>query len=313
MNISFLLYPTRSVKVDEDSSFWIIHELRSRGHHVRYFESKDMTGGPGGLGAYLTPARTDARRGFLPSVRSKKAAPLEDQDVIFIRKEPPFDQEYLYALQLLSRLKRPFVLNDPAGIALCNEKLSILDFPQYAPNSFVTSDPEKAARFARHLGAPVVVKPLDNKAGQGVFRTRHGDKDFKGLLEQATRLGSRSVMLQRYLPHQKSGDKRILVLDGRFLGCFTRVPSRGEFRANLSLGGSMRRAALSRREERMLEAMAPYLRKHGLYFVGLDVINGCLSEINVTSPSGIPEIRALGGKRLEKTIVDFMERRSARL
>lgn len=288
-----------------------MHELRSRGHVVSFFESSDLFWASGGARALLTNAKTDVRKGFLPSPRPREATALEDLDVIFIRKEPPFGREYLNALQLLSRLKKPFILNDPAGIALCNEKLSVLDFPEFAPESLVTEDPLRATKFIRHLRARAIVKPLDNKAGFGIFLTRPGDRNLPSILDQTTRRGTRKVMVQRYIPHEKTGDKRILTLDGRYLGSFTRVPSRGDFRANLSVGGSMRRAALSRREKRMLDGMGPFFERYGLYFAGLDVIGGYLSEINVTSPSGIPEIRALEGKRLEKDVADFIEKRPA--
>ena len=312
MKIAFLLYPTLSVKVDEDSSFWIMHELIRRGHRVSHFESSDLLWSGGQVRAHLTPSRLDARKGFLPSPRAREAVPLDGMDAVFIRKEPPFNNEYLYALQLLALLKsRTFVLNDPSGIALCNEKLSVLGFHSFAPESLVTSSPEEARSFIRRLGKPVVVKPLDNKAGYGIFLTHSKDKNLGTLLDQAFLMGRRTAIIQRFVPHEKTGDKRILVLNGEPLGCFTRVPSRSDFRANLSVGGSMRRASLSGREKKIVETMAPFLIEQGLYFVGLDVIGGYLSEVNVTSPSGIPEIRALEGKRLEKNISDFIERRSA--
>lgn len=309
MDISFLLYPTRSVKVDEDSSFWIIHELLQRGHTVSHFQSGDLFWEGGRLQAYLTAAKTDPKKGFLPSPRPRRPSPLDSLDVIFIRKEPPFDAEYLACLQLLSRLKKPFILNDPAGMMLCNEKLSVLDFPGFAPECLVTGDALEARRFARRFRLGVVVKPLDNKAGSGVFRVRHDEKHFPARLESATEGGRRKVMLQRYLPHGASGDKRILLLGGRCIGSFLRVPPKTDFRANLSLGGSMRRSGLSRREEKLIGEMRPHLSKYGLYFVGLDVIDGFLSEVNVTSPSGIPELRALEGKRAEKDVASFIEER----
>jgi glutathione synthase len=313
MKISFLLYPTASVKVDEDSSFWIIHELLRRGHEVRTFESRDLFWSEGVLYARLTAARTDARKGFLRAVPDATPTPLASQQAVFIRKEPPFTTEYLYALQLLERLRgRVFVLNDPAGIALWNEKLSILRFPEFVPETCVTSQPSQARAFVRSLGARVVVKTLDNKAGTGIYLTGPRDKNLPTLLDQATAAGQRSVMVQRYLPHDKKGDKRILVLDGEPVGCFVRRPSAADFRANLSVGGSMHRAALDKSDERMLRAVSPALVRDGIFFAGLDVIAGRLTEINVTSPSGIPELHRLEGLRLEKNVADLIERRLRR-
>ena len=310
MKIAFLLYPTTSVKVDEDSSFWIMHELRLRGHEVCHFESRDLFHAGGRVRAYLTRTKTDAKKGFLPSPKDDQPSALDEFDAVFIRKEPPFDTEYLYALQLLNVLRgRVFVLNDPAGIALCNEKMWALEFGGFAPESLVTPLASEAKSFIRSLRARAVVKPLDNKAGYGIFLTGPNDKNLASMLDQATELGRRRIMVQRYIPHEKTGDKRILILNGEFLGCFARLPASGDFRANLSAGGSMRRAALSMREKKLLEKMAPRLLEHGLYFVGIDVIGGYLSEVNVTSPSGIPELRALEGKKLEKKVADFLEKR----
>jgi len=309
MKIAFLLYPTHSVKVDEDSSFWIIHELLGRGHKVSLFESADMVWEAGKVRARLRTAKTHPEKGFLPSPRQKGLTPLDALDALFIRKEPPFNEEYLHALQLLLSLRdKVFILNDPAAIALTNEKLSVLDLPGFAPESFVTSDQAAAVSYIKRRGGKFVVKPLNNKAGYGIFLTDKSDKRLGPILDQVSLSGKRQMMVQRYIPHQKTGDKRILLLDGKFLGCFTRVPSPNDFRANLSLGGSMQRAVMTARDKTIVRALGPRLRKLGLYFVGLDVIGGYLSEINVTSPSGIPEIRALEGKRLEKPIADFIER-----
>ena len=186
MKISFLLYPTGSVKVDEDSSFWIMHELISRGHTVSHFESGDLAASGGRIQAWLTRTRTDAKKGFLPSPKAAALTPLDAQDVIFIRKEPPFDEEYLYALQLLMGVgKKTYVLNDPSGIALCNEKMSVLGFPEFCPESLVTNRPDAARDFVRRLGARAVVKPLDNKAGYGIFLTDAKDKNLASILDQA--------------------------------------------------------------------------------------------------------------------------------
>ena len=313
MRILFLLYPTSRVKVDEDSSFWIMNELVHRGHEVHYFESKDLVWKDGVLRARWRKALLHKRKGFLPSPLSAEAMDLNRADILFIRKEPPFDREYLYALQLLSPLKENvFILNDPDGIARCNEKLFILEFQPYIAETLVTCQVAEALRFAESLGKEVVVKPLDQKAGTGIFKTSAKAPDVRARLYAAMEGGSRTLMVQRYLPQNAFGDKRILVLNGEVIGAFLRRPSGKDFRANLSLGGTMHRASVTTGEKKMVEALSPKLLRHGLYFVGLDVIGGYLSEINVTSPSGIPEIKQLNDKHLEKKVVDFMERYRAR-
>jgi glutathione synthase len=309
MKIAFLLYPTISVKVDEDSSFWIMHELARRGHEVFHFESNDLFWADGRVRASLSVSQMKPRHGFTLTTKHPSSSALDRMDVIFIRKEPPFDNEYLYALQILSLLERHvFVLNDPTGIAMCNEKLFIAEFKEFIPQSLVSGRPDELTKFIRSLGSKVVVKPLDNKGGSGIFITRAKDRNLPSLLEQLTKYGSQKVMAQRYIPHDRQGDKRILLLEGEPLGCFARIPPKADFRANLSVGGSMRKAVLSKRDKKILRALKPKLLEKGLYFVGIDVIDGYLSEINVTSPSGIPEIKRLTGQRLEKDVADFIER-----
>ena len=310
MKIAFLLYPTSRVKVDEDSTFWIMLELKKRGHFVAYFESQQLMWREGKVQAFLRNARLDPKKGFLPSPLTAVPAPLESMDVIFIRKEPPFDNEYLYALQLLSLLnEKVFVLNDPAGIAVCNEKLSILEFKKFIAETLVTDNADEAFRFARSLNKEIVVKPLNQKGGSGIYKTSARQKDFHSRVYASMLGGSQKVMVQRYLTENKKGDKRILVLNGEILGSFLRRPAGNDFRANLGLGGTMHASGVTPRERKLVDEMAPWFLRHGLYFVGLDVIGGYLSEINITSPSGIPEIRQLGGKRLEKDVADFIEQR----
>lgn len=308
MKIGFLLYPTASVKIAEDSSFWIMRELAGRGHSVVYFESGRMSLKNGSVLAHVSRARLDRRRGYLPSPPSPKLTDLSTFDAIFIRKEPPFDTEYLYALQMLDTLKKKvFVMNDPAGIALSNEKLFSLQFRRYAPESVATSSAAAAAHFVRETGR-VIVKPLDDKGGAGIFATHPKDRNLASLLDLATQGGQRTVLVQRFVAADQHGDKRIVLLNGRILGAFLRRPPWHDYRANLSTGGSMHRASVNAFERKMVESMTPELLKRGLYFVGLDVIGKHLTEINVTSPAGIPEIHQYDRSFPEKQVADFIER-----
>ena len=309
MKISFLLYPTVKVKVDEDSSFWIMNELVRRGHEVTYFESTHLSCLNGVVSARLRKARLDTSKGFLSSPLSAPVR-LNSQRVIFIRKEPPFDNEYLYALQILSLIKQNvFILNDPDGIALLNEKLGILMFPELITDTLVTNRAEEARAFAGRLRTEVVIKPLNQKGGTGIFKMHSKDAGFHAKLYAATTGDTQKIMVQRLIPHRLKGDKRILLLNGEIIGAFLRRPARREFRANLGLGGSMHRTRVEKRDERIVAETAPLFAHHGLYFVGLDIIDGRLSEINVTSPSGIPELRQLYGTRVEKKVADFIETR----
>lgn len=308
MKIAFLLYPTINIKITEDASFWIMLELSRRGHEVFYFESKDLFSKGSSPAAYLRKANLNLKKGYLPSPLANKATPLDTLDCIFIRKEPPFDNSYLHSLQLLTLVKdRVFVLNDPDGIAMANEKLYILSFPQFIPETLVTSSVTEASSFMKRLGVRAIVKPLDDKGGAGIFALAPGDPNLPSLLEMATVKGARSVMIQRYAPVEKHGDKRILILDGEILGVFTRRPSKKDVRANLSVGGTLHKASLSAWDKRLVSAMAQDLRRRGLYFVGLDVIGENLTEINVTSPAGIADLIFLERKHTEGRVADFIE------
>src|SRR3989338_3004496 len=200
MKIAFLLYPTSAVKVNEDSSFWIMYELSRRGHHVFHFESKDLFVVGGAPQAFLIPSRLDRRKGFLPSKAPKVPADLSRMDCVFIRKEPPFNNDYLYALQLLDLIRdKVFIFNDPRGIACCNEKIFGLSLQKFSPESLITENTTLAKKFIRNLSTRVVVKPLNNKAGAGVFATFWGDKNLSSFLEIVTRGGRKKVLVQRFL------------------------------------------------------------------------------------------------------------------
>lgn len=310
MKIAFLLYPTDGVKVYEDTSFWIMHELIRRGHQVFHFESQDLFWENGEAQAYLRVTRTHAARGFLPAPRPAKAVRLSKMDCVFIRKEPPFDRDYLYTLQLLETVKhRVFVLNDPAGIAMSGEKIFTLDFKRRIPETCVTEDPEHAQRFIRGLGAKAVVKPLHLKGGSGVVVLSPTDRNRASILEMSTAEGSEKVMVQRFIDADRYGDKRILVLDGKILGSFTRVPSRSDFRANLSRGATLRKAPANAEDKALVDELAPELAKRGLWFVGLDLIGKYLTEINVTSPAGIADLKILYRSNPETKVADFVESR----
>jgi glutathione synthase len=310
MKIAFLLYPTSKVNAAEDSSFWMMLELVRRGHEVFYFESRHLVWSDGVPKARLFRARLDRRKGFLPSILSAAHSDLSRFDCIFIRKEPPFDNGYLHALQLLEKIKhRSFILNDPAGIAMANEKLFILRFPKYIPETFVTSDMADAKKFVKALGKRVVIKRLRDKGGAGIFSTYPGDENLPSLVETATDFGKEAVMLQRFIPARSFGDKRIMILDGKIIGGMVRRPPAYDFRANIGVGASFGRAAFTAADRRLVENLAPELCRHGLHFVGIDVIGKYLTEVNVTSPAGIADVILLEKRHPERDVADFIEAR----
>jgi glutathione synthase len=230
-------------------------------------------------------------------------------DVAFQRKDPPVDAEYVIATQILALCRRTLVLNRPEGILAANEKLYALHFPELMAETLVTRHIAELRDFMTKLGGEMVVKPLGGRGGEGVFHVHSADRNRNSILEQSTRFGAHRAMAQRFLPEVARGDKRILLLDGEVLGALLRVPSPEELRANLHVGGRAERAEITDVDRRIVERLAPRLRADGLFFVGIDVIGGCLTEINVTSPTGIQEMGRLDGVAYEGRVIDRVEAR----
>lgn len=314
LKIGFLIDPAETIEPAYDTSFALMRECVRRGHAVFCCELKDLRAHDNTVEARLTPCRPEPAG--LRAAGRGQWKDLKGLDAFLIRKDPPFDMSYVSALCLLGSLPpgRPFLLNDPAGILLTNEKLSALAFPPFCPPSAAGSTPEAFADFLKkpsRLGW--VFKPLFDKGGEGVTWVRPAQKSSAaGVIRRLSENGRVPIVCQHFVEHAKSGDKRILILDGKILGAMSRIARKGEFRANLSKGASAVRATVTARERALVRRLAPFLKRRGLYFVGIDVLSGYLSEVNVTSPSGAPEINAFDGIRVESEIMDFIESRAGR-
>ncbi len=241
--------------------------------------------------------------------------PLDAFDAIFMRKDPPADANYLYATMMLSLAdsRRTFVMNSPEGLREANEKLYALNFPAVIPPTLVTYESAGSRLFMEEQGGEMVVKPLDGHGGEGVFVLTRGDRNLNAILETATRFETRPIMAQRYIPEVRKGDKRLIVLDGEPLGCTLRVPMAAEHRGNIHVGGTCVKAEVTARDREICRVLKPRLQRDGLYFVGLDVIGDFVTEVNVTSPTGVQEIDRLDGVNLEAQVIDFVESRVAAL
>ncbi len=241
--------------------------------------------------------------------------PLEHFDAIFMRKDPPADAAYLYATMLLSLAdeRKTFVLNHPAGLREANEKLYSLNFPDAIPPTLVTYEIPRLKTFLEEQGGEMIVKPLDGHGGEGVFLATAKDRNLGAILEAVTQYESRLIMAQRYLPEARKGDKRLIVLNGEPLGCMLRVPRDDENRGNIHVGGNCVKAPVTARDREICKMLKPRLERDGLYFVGLDIIGDYLTEVNVTSPTGVQEIDRLDGVNLEGKVIDFVESRVAAL
>jgi glutathione synthase len=284
-------------------------EAQRRGHEIYFMELDDMFIRAGTVHSryrQLTLARGTPHY----QLGERVTGALEDFASVWMRKDPPFDMKFFFATHLLSLIDRRkcFVLNDPKGLREANEKLYALRFPEQIPQTMVSANMEQLKTFMAELGGEMIVKPLDGCGGSGVFHLNEQDRNTNAILEAATDNGRRLVMGQRYLPEIRQGDKRIVVLNGEPLGAVLRVPLESETRGNIHVGGSCVKTEVTARDQEICAALAPLLRADGLHFVGLDVIGSFLTEVNVTSPTGIQEINALNGVSLERQVIDFVER-----
>jgi glutathione synthase len=236
-----------------------------------------------------------------------------DVHAVFIRKDPPFDQAYLYATLLLERARdKTLIVNDPRGLRDANEKLYALNFSEWTPRTLVSADRDMLHHFVRELGGAGVIKPLDGAGGAGVMMLRADDKNARAIVDNLTAEGTRLAMLQEYLPAVTEGDKRVLLLDGEPLGAILRVPRSDDLRSNIHVGGSVVPAELTAREQELVRAIAPRLRADGLIFVGLDVIGERLTEVNVTSPTGIQELGRFTNTKPSEKVIAWVEARATK-
>lgn len=311
MRLAIILDPLEHIKTYKDSTFAIMREAATRGHALHVMEQHEMwlEGGRVLCRARKLDLIDDALSWY--SLEDPVVAPLAEFDAVLMRKDPPFDMEYVFSTYLLelAEAQGAHILNQPAAIRDFNEKLSIAKFPQFMAPTLVTRDPELIRAFAAEH-RDVVVKPLDAMGGASVFRITEGDVNLNVILETMTQFGTRTIMAQRYIPEIAQGDKRILLIDGEPVPyALARIPKAGETRGNLAAGGKGVAQPLSARDREIAETLGPKLKEAGLFLVGLDVIGDYLTEINVTSPTGMQEITAQTGFNVAGMFVDALERR----
>jgi glutathione synthase len=313
MRIVVVMDPPETVLVDADTSFALMEEAQSRGHRVDHCLATDLFLSGGRAGARVRRATMRREAGVAPiSLHGPEDVLFSEVDVVLVRKDPPFDSNYLWATQVLEHARgTTLVVNDPRALRDANEKLYATHFPDVMPDTLVTSDKERIRAFVRAMGGVGVLKPLSGAGGDGVFLLRDEDLNFNAIVETVTHVGKRLAMAQRFLPEVREGDKRILLLDGEPLGAINRVPKRDDVRSNIHVGGSVAASTLDEADRRIIAAVAPRLRADGLYFVGLDVIGGRLTEVNVTSPTGIQQMSRLDGVNHSGAVLDWLERRRA--
>ena len=312
---AFIMDPLEGVLVDKDTTFVFMLEAQKRSHQIYFLGLRDLYAV--GRRVRMNAWRCEVQRAT-PNFRflGKGADyPIEAFDAVFMRKDPPADALYLYATMLLSLAdpRRTFVLNDPAGLREANEKLYALNFPSLIPPTVVAYQIARLKEFMIDQGGEMIVKPLDGHGGEGVFFVHRGDRNLGAILESVTRFETRPIMAQRYVPEVRSGDKRLIALNGEPLGCTLRVPRDDEHRGNIHVGGTCVKASVTARDREICKTLQPRLEQDGLYFVGLDIIGDYLTEVNVTSPTGVQEIDRLDYANLEGRVIDFVESRCAKL
>lgn len=311
MKILFVMDPLKKLNHKWDNSLRLLKEFARRGHENWIVDVPDLK-------AHKKTVQSYCRKAWAVGRQYKNSSPrlcnLENFDLILIRKEPPVNAAYYEMLFLLERIADQVpIVNHPAGIRNTNEKLSILNFPKWIPKTIVSSKPEDILHFQKTLRKPVVVKPLDQKGGRGVFILPKNSKDALRRLNRASKKGQENLMAQEFIKTKKLGEKRIVILNGKVLAAYLKRPKGKEFRANLDLGASFHWAPLNSNEKKLIAALKPYLLKNGLYFVGIDVLENKLIEINVTSPAGVTEAVHLKPElRLVEAWADFLEAFSRR-
>jgi glutathione synthase len=312
MKILFVADPLESFKTYKDTTFAMMREAARRGHELWACEPGDLVWRAGGRvvarAARAITLTGDAHAWF--NVVASAELALADTQAVIMRKDPPFDSEYFYATHLLGQAEREGarVFNKPAALRDHPEKLAILEFPQFIAPTLVTRS-EAAIRAFHAEHGDIILKPLDGMGGMGIFRVPADGLNLGAIIETLNKGGAETVMVQRYLPAIKDGDKRVLVIGGQVVPfCLARIPQGGEVRGNLAAGGKGVAQPISARDREIAETLGPILAARGLLLVGLDVIGDCLTEINVTSPTCFQEISDQTGFDVPKMFVDALER-----
>ena len=315
MRLLFIIDPLDRLALAGDTSYALMLEAAARGWDVWtcQIEHLGLVGDDAVCDArptIVTPATTPAEAFQLEAASARRLA---DFDMVLMRKDPPLDVSYLHATWILDHARgKTLLINDPRGLRELNEHLAVLQFPKLTPPTIVTRSAERLRAFQAEQGGAIVVKPVDGYGGLGIFVVRDGDMNASSILETSTGAGTRWTLAQRYLPDAVKGDKRIILADGEPIGAVLRVPASAEARGNLHVGGTAVKTTIDARDQEIIAAVAPVLRAQGQIFVGLDVIGGMLTEINITSPTGVRHVQRLEDRNVAAPIMDCFARLAKR-
>ncbi|MGP6087699.1 glutathione synthase [Antarctobacter jejuensis] len=307
MKIAFQMDPITGVDINADSSFRLAEEAQARGHELFYYGPDQLAFEEGRVtarGHWMTVQRVASQPAILGD---RVAVDLADMDVIWLRQDPPFDMHYITTTHLLDRLKgQVLVVNDPFWVRNSPEKLLVLNFPALTPPTAIARDLDVLRAFREKHG-DIILKPLYGNGGAGVFKLQTDDGNLSSLFEMFTGFSREPLIVQKYLPAVSKGDKRVILVDGEPVGAINRVPAKGEVRSNMHVGGRPEKVDLTARDREICAAIGPELREKGQVFVGIDVIGDWLTEINVTSPTGIQELERFDGINVAEKIWQAIE------
>lgn len=317
LKLAFIIDPIQFLDPGHDTSVALMEAATQLGHEI-WITQSNLLGVTAGKAwatlqrVELTPVQLIAGRWVAVQPWYRLGEPqlqlLESMDAVFMRTDPPITVPYLYATYILDYIDttKTLVINAPRGLRAANEKMYALQFTEAIPETIVTQDKQVIREFTERKGA-TVLKPLGGKAGEGILFLQADDRNFNSLVEVSTQRGQVPVMVQTYLPDAKLGDKRIILLNGEPIGCLNRIPTGTDFRGNMAVGGRVAATEITERERQICAQLAPVLQRDGLIFVGIDVIGGYLTEVNVTSPTGVREIDRLDGTRLGTQVIQWVE------
>ncbi len=307
--VAIQMDPIDKINIDADSTFVLALEAQRRGHALFHYLPQDLALLRNRVTATARPLTVQRKRGDHFKLGAPREIDLATMDVVLMRQDPPFDMAYITATHLLEHVQRhTLVVNDPVSVRNAPEKLFVTHFAELMPPTLITADRARVIAF-RKEHKDIIVKPLFGNGGAGVFHVKPDDENLNALIEMFTQMNREPIIVQRYIPEIREGDKRIILVDGEAAGAVQRVPQAGEARANFHAGGAAQKVKLSKRDKEICRAIGPALKQRGLVFVGIDVIGDYITEINVTSPTGIQEINRLDGTQIEADVWDAIERR----
>jgi len=312
LKIAVQMDPIASINPLGDSTFALMLEGQARGHRIDYFVPGTLSLRDNRVSASVAPITVyDKPKGEHFALGDFARTDLAGYDIVMMRQDPPFDMNYITVSHILERLHpKTFVMNPPAAVRNAPEKILVTEFPELMPPTLVTRDREEIRAFRREHGN-IILKPLYGNGGAGVFLIQEGDQNLNSLIELFEQSFREPFMVQRYLPEVRKGDKRIILVDGEPVAGLNRIPADGEARSNMHVGGRPELSPLTEREREICATIGPALKARDMVFVGIDVIGGYLTEINVTSPTGIREVKRFGGPDIAVLIWDALERRRA--